>query len=251
MSEDLKSVQLELRLPHEIRAALMRRPVIYLPLGTIEWHCEHLPVGLDALTAHGLCLRAAAQDGGLVCPPLHYGTGGSHAVYPFTVMMDDETEITRLMLKSLQRFEDFGFRLAVLFSGHFAPLQLSMIHEIEKAWNARGGRLTVLALAVNEGESMPLGPDHAGIFETTLLYALWPDRVQLDRLPKLEGSVDPDRGLDPFGSQRHDRSHPLFGVLGPDPRRLDVKLAPSLLGGLVDWIVGEVRKEAQWSLEAE
>jgi creatinine amidohydrolase len=63
-------VRLELLLPHEIRARLNDRAVVYLPLGTIEWHCEHLPVGLDALTAHGVCLGAATQDGGLVYPAL-------------------------------------------------------------------------------------------------------------------------------------------------------------------------------------
>ena len=243
MSEDLQAVQIELRLPYEIRAALTRRAVVYLPLGTIEWHCEHLPVGLDALTAHGLCLRAAARDGGLVCPPLYYGTGGGHAAYPFTIMMDDETEIRRLLLKSLERFQDFGFRLAVLFSGHFAPLQLSMIKGIEMEWNAGGSAMKILAVGVNEGKDIPIAPDHAAIFETTLLYALWPDRVQLSRLHPLEDSVDPDRGLDPFGPQRHDERHPLYGVLGPDPRKLDTSLAPHLLNLLVDWLVNEVRRK--------
>ncbi|MGV8988719.1 MAG: creatininase family protein [Cypionkella sp.] len=50
-----------------VKDTLAERSLIYLPLGMIEWHCEHLPVGLDALTPHGLCLQAADQTGGLVC----------------------------------------------------------------------------------------------------------------------------------------------------------------------------------------
>ena len=71
MSDDFSSVQYELLLPWQLRDIVAARPVAYVPLGTCEWHCEHLPVGLDALTAHGLCLRAAALDGGVVLPPLH------------------------------------------------------------------------------------------------------------------------------------------------------------------------------------
>jgi creatinine amidohydrolase len=62
------SRQLERLRAHEIRDRLAERSVVSLPLGTIEWRCEHLPVGLDALTAHGVCLRAAALDGGSFIP---------------------------------------------------------------------------------------------------------------------------------------------------------------------------------------
>ncbi len=58
--------QIERLRPHQIAAALAERSLIYVPLGTIEWHCHHLPVGLDGLTAHGLCLIAAEQTGALV-----------------------------------------------------------------------------------------------------------------------------------------------------------------------------------------
>lgn len=233
--------RLEMLLPHEIRAAWARRPVAYLPLGTIEWHSEHLPVGLDALTAHGLCLKAAALDGGLVYPPLFFGTGGDHGRYPFTVMMDDGTEIAALVTRTLERLQDFGVRLAVLFSGHFAPAQLAMIASLAESWNQRGDPLRVLARAVNDGVGISILPDHAGVFETTLLHALWPDRVEIDRLQAIDLSPDPDNGGDPFGAQRHDANHPLWGIFGTDPRTFDPANSSRLLGELVAWLVAEVR----------
>ena len=89
---DHQNVRLELLTPSEIRTALAARSVVYVPLGTYEWHGEHLPIGLDALTAHGICLEAAARDGGLVCPPLYYGTGGGHSAYPWTIMVDSRSD---------------------------------------------------------------------------------------------------------------------------------------------------------------
>ncbi|MBK8504013.1 MAG: creatininase family protein [Saprospiraceae bacterium] len=39
-----------------------------MPLGAIEWHGLHLPIGLDSMTSHGICLRVADRVGGLVMP---------------------------------------------------------------------------------------------------------------------------------------------------------------------------------------
>ena len=79
--------QLELLRPGQIAAEMALCPRIWLPLGTIEYHSHHLPVGLDGLQAHGLCLDAARIGGGLVYPPLWWGTGGGHSDYPWTVML--------------------------------------------------------------------------------------------------------------------------------------------------------------------
>jgi creatinine amidohydrolase len=234
-----QSVQLELLLPSEIRATLARRPVVYIPLGTYEWHGEHLPIGLDALTAHGISIQAALRDGGLVCPPLYYGTGGGHGAYPWTIMVS-EADIAPLLHRTLVQLRDFGVDIAVLMSGHFAGEQIGMIEAIAARWQ---GRMSVRALAVNMAP-LAIAPDHAALFETTLLSALWPDRVRIDLLPPLEAapSLDPDG--DQMGPQRHDPTHPLFGILGPDPRRYDPAHAPALLDAMVDWVIGEVRKEA-------
>ena len=231
--------RLEFLLPHEIRARLAERSVVYLPLGTIEWHCEHLPVGLDGLTAHGICLDAARQDGGIVYPTLYFGTGGGHSLYPWTVMMDNEREIAGEIVTALGRLQDFGVRIVVLFSGHFAPGQLSMIDEIADGWNASGRPMKVIATAVNRIEGLPIGPDHAGLFETTLLGGLWPDRVQIDRLPSIETA--PLAHDDTWEAGRHDAQHPLWGVIGADPRTYDSHQGPPLVAACTKWLIGRVQ----------
>ena len=241
MSGAARSVQIELLVPSEIRAALARRSMVYIPLGTYEWHGEHLPIGLDGLTAHGLCIQAALRDGGLVCPPLYYGTGGGHGAYPWTIMAD-EAEIADLLSRTLARLEDFGVANAVLLSGHFAGEQIAMIEAMAQARHGDGGRMRVRALAVNMATGLSLEPDHAALFETTLLGALWPNRVRIELLPPLASApaIDPDG--DSMGPHRHDPKHPLFGIFGPDPRWFDPEAAPALLDAMVDWLVDQVRQ---------
>ena len=239
--QNFDAVRFELLLPWQLRAIIAKRPIVYIPLGTYEWHGEHLPVGLDALTAHGICLRAAAEDGGVVLPPMYYGCGGGHGAYPWTVIPSDPDHIEALLDFTLQRLEASGVRLAILFSGHFAPTQLEMIDRIAANWNAQTRALQVFATAVNRVEGLALAPDHAGIFETTLLAALWPELVQLDRLQSL--SVAPLAEGDVWEEGRHDPKHPIWGVVGPDPRQFKAEQAKPLLDATVRWLIEQVRQQ--------
>jgi creatinine amidohydrolase len=240
MIEDFSKLQFEYLLPSQLRAIVAQRPVAYVPLGTYEWHSEHLPVGLDSLTAHGLCLRAAKKDGGVVLPPLYYGTGGGHGAYPWTIIKSEPDEMEAQLMFTLERIQGFGFKLVILFSGHFADTQLEMIDRIAVRWNAKNTTLKVFASAVNRIKGLDYAPDHAGIFETTLLAAMQPDLVHLEKLKSLD-EAPLAIGEDDFGPARHDPSHPIWGVFGPDPRHFNPAKAKPLLDACVNWLVASVR----------
>ena len=48
-------------------------PVVYIPIGTLEWHGLHCPIGADTLQAEHLAVLCAELGGGLVFPSLYYG----------------------------------------------------------------------------------------------------------------------------------------------------------------------------------
>jgi creatinine amidohydrolase len=229
-------VQAGLFLPWHLREQLSARSAVYMPLGTLELHCEHLPIGLDALTAHGICLRAAVKDGDIVLPPLHFGTGGDHGNYPWTEMMPSVSEIESQVMRTLSRFDAMGAKRCVIFSGHFAESQLDMIDHVAARWNVENSGVKVVATSVNRILGLTVPPDHAGIFETTLLYALHPNLVQLNRLPSIE-----DRPLsegDVWAEGLHSPSHSIWGVIGADPRNFHPQAAAELLEKSVDWLAG-------------
>ena len=60
-------------LPGEFTQRLKEGPVAYLPLGTLEWHGPHLPLGADALQAQQFFRLLAKKVGGIVMPPLFVG----------------------------------------------------------------------------------------------------------------------------------------------------------------------------------
>jgi creatinine amidohydrolase len=233
----------ELLLPWQLRAIVANRPVAYVPLGTYEWHGEHLPVGLDALTAHNICLHVAAKDGGIVLPAMYYGCGGSHGEYPWTVIPSFPDHIEALLRLTIQRLETTGIQLVVLFSGHFASTQLEMIDRIAKDWNAKNKITRIFATAVSRVEGLQLMPDHAGVFETTLLAAINPELVQLNRLPSIQDA--PLAKTDIWEDGRHNPDHPIWGVVGPDPRNFEIAQSKPLLDDIVSWLVRQVRNQLQ------
>ncbi len=222
--------RLGLLLPFQIRERLAANPLVFIPLGTIEWHSEHLPVGLDALTAEGLCLRAADRIGGLVYPALHYGTGGGHGAYPWTVMLKTPDELEAALRFTLQRLHEFGVEKVLLFSGHFPDGQLDMIDRLAATWTTPDTPMRVAASAVSRIPGLDFAPDHAGLFETTLLYGLHPDLVHEERLPVNKAG---EAEADPYGAQRHEPTHPLWGIFGPDPRGFDKAKAAPLVEAIV------------------
>ncbi|KRA24604.1 hypothetical protein ASD65_09425 [Microbacterium sp. Root61] len=222
--------------PEGIAERLRIGSIAYLPLGSLEFHGPHLPIGLDALTAHGVCVAAAEITGGVVLPPFYQAIGGEHAAYPWTIMSSTPEAIATLMTETLVRLQDFGVERAVILSGHFADEQRGLVTAVAEHWSADGAhRMQVVARTLGQAPQPPVAPDHAGQFESLLLHAIDADLVNPALLPDAAAFPAP-ADEDPFGPQRHQADHPLHGVFGPDPRQLDLDLAAPLLAYLAGWV---------------
>jgi creatinine amidohydrolase len=188
--------------PKEFADRIAACPVCYMPLGTLERHGSHLPFGLDALKAHGLCLRAAQQHGGVVLPPLHWGThgwwaeeyrhglpGGSlTSKQPAGSVYIHEGLLINLLLAMFREVEYAGFRVIVALTGHYPASQVQAVKSAAVQYMG-SGPVKIWALFEPElSGAVEVGSDHAGKWETSLFWALYPDHVKMDRCP------DPDTG---------------------------------------------------------
>ena len=73
MTSEYRRVRYEEMKPDELEHAVAEFPVAYCAFGSLEWHGRHLPVGTDALKAHGIVVRAAERYGGVALPPTYWG----------------------------------------------------------------------------------------------------------------------------------------------------------------------------------
>ena len=174
--------------PAELRALAEDAPLAYLPLGPLEFHGEHLPTGVDWFEAHALCLRAAAQSGGVVLPPMYFASGALDL--PFTLSFTPKL-VHSCIRATISQLVTRGYRAIVVLTGH-GPLDLN--HMIKRACaeaEAEHRGLAAYGLCWIELNAARLtGPetgdpstvDHAARIETSWMLELEPDLVRLDTL---------------------------------------------------------------------
>lgn len=193
----MREVQWERMFPDELEAALAACPVVYFAYGLCEPHGPQNAVGLDALKAHGICCRAARAHGGVVAPPdyWHVHEIGLYATWADRCVGDARPWLTAMppwqhfknVCYHVRAADALGFRAALLLTGHYGPNWQDLKTLLALLQPHLAMRLYGLPdLEANQpgfdgdGHS---GGDHAGRVETSLLWALEPDCVDVSRLP--------------------------------------------------------------------
>jgi len=187
--------------PDVLLERLREAPVAYLPLGTLEYHGPHLPLGSDMLQPVGLYAELASSVGGVVLPPLSMGPDEATKIkgkafygmdFEFLAggekprqlpgsayYMDDHTfqHYAESMVKQLSRA---GVRILV---GHGHSPSTDLFATKGKSWESRYGmRILTMQRIVAEKE-LGFMIDHAGANETSIMLATDPDLVRMENLP--------------------------------------------------------------------
>lgn len=207
----------------EIGALDRDKTVVILPLGAVEQHGNHMPLGTDTLLAQAVSLAAAATVGDtFVMPPPWYGFSPHHMRFPGSVTLRVETlmAVVEDVVASLVRHD---FRRILIVNGHggnigaIDVLASTLGHAHYGA--ARIATLTYFALAreaiAKLRKSKAGGMGHACEFETSMVQHIRPELVKIDRAE----TVYPDPGsryltTDLLGTQAIRLYHD-FGDLSP------------------------------------
>jgi creatinine amidohydrolase len=167
------------------------RTVAILPLGAVEQHGQHLPLGTDSILAHEVALGAAArfgEDRALVLPPPWYGFSAHHMRFAGTVTLSAES-LMRLAEDIVASLVGHGFRRIVIVNGHggnggVIDVLASTLGHSHRG-RARIASLTYFQLARDEiaelRQSTTGGMGHACEFETAMMMHLRPDLVKAER----------------------------------------------------------------------
>jgi creatinine amidohydrolase len=164
-----------------------RSRTVILPVGSVEEHGPHLPLGTDLFHAQEVARRAAREGRALVAPPLFYGVCRSTREHPGTVSLSGDT--LRGLVKDLGReFYRQGFRNLVIISGHAGGTHMAALLEagetlLEELPEIRVAVVNILDLLQEVLKENPhlvstKGDAHAGEVETALMLAAHPQLVQ-------------------------------------------------------------------------
>lgn len=221
----MEKIRYEEMLPHEIVTRRKKFPAAFIGLGGLEWHSEHLAVGNDALKAEKLCELAASRSGGFAFPTLWFGeprvTGLMEVNYDPDGAIKGKMEFEKgkftetyfgktgaeqvqfyqaLLYHVLTQMNTLGMKAVCLVCGHY-PIHDWAAPVVEK-FNATFGDTRAFAGIEFDypGKSEFVGGDHAAKWETSYLWYLRPDCVDM--------SIYLGREKDK-----------LIGIMGDDPRQ--------------------------------
>lgn len=175
-------------LPHmtspEVAALQKRSDIVIIPVGSLEQHGNHLPIGTDFINGVERCKLIAQERDMLVAPVLMVGQSPYHMGFSGTVTLKAET-IIQVHMEAVESLIRHGFRRFIIMNSHGGNRAIStlLVDQINQ---------TTAGVAVSFGEAIRpfLEPStvppsevldrHAGTPETSNSLYLMPDLVQMD-----------------------------------------------------------------------
>lgn len=210
--------------PVEIEAILKAAPIAYVPWGALEWHSHHAPIGLDSVKAKGICKAIAQETGGVVLPAIPMGVNTIKPFKGFPHSIDISADLaSRVAEEFCLQLGDEGFKVVILFTGHYPPEQIDALQVgADKATSAPGTtHFEVWADLHFLGDDFQA--DHAGATETSFQMHFVPGSVDVSSLPDRPVTLDDDgiTGGDPREASAERGAEQLAVVVRRAKQRLD------------------------------
>jgi len=175
-------------LPHmtvpEVEAFLDRSDMVIIPVGALEQHGDHLPIGTDFLNGVERCKLIAQERDILVAPVLMVGQSPYHMGFAGSLSLKAET-IIDVHLQAVESLIHHGFKRFIIMNSHGGNRAIStlLVDQINQ---------TTAGVAVSFGEAVrpfmepstvppsPVLDRHGGTSETSNSLYLIPSLVDID-----------------------------------------------------------------------
>src|SRR5690625_4516125 len=160
---------------------LKEKTSIILPLGSVEQHSTHLPLGTDAYLSQKIAEDEAKETKTLIAPPLWVGWAPHHMAYEGTITLRPET-LTQVVEDMCESLIYHGFEKILIINGHreanLPPIKIAMT----RLRNKTGSFLAIadpFYINAKKGKEIsdvePGGIGHAEELETSQMYYLYPE----------------------------------------------------------------------------
>ena len=201
---------------------------LLLPLGSTEQHGPHLPLDTDTRIAQAIATGVAHRlDAVRVAPAVNISASDEHKGFAGTLSVG--TRVMSEMLIEIVGNAGDEFDRIVAINGHGGNAYA--LRAATEVCKARGRSLEVWSVR------LPGSDAHAGRTETSLMLAIAPDLVRIDRAEP--GATEPIDELLPKIMEGGIREVSANGVLG-DPSGANEAEGTRLLAALIDDAVNQL-----------
>ena len=161
---------------HDFRIGLKRIRRAIIPVGSLEQHGAHLPLSTDSIIAEYFARMVAEKIGAFVMPVFSYGVSFEHKPM-FNVSLRNST-LSTMICDACTSLAEMRIRHIIVVNGHHG--NTGALQYISQELNNKIAR-NVNVHAIHYWQMMRRDFDHAGEVETSLVLAIAPELVHMNR----------------------------------------------------------------------
>jgi creatinine amidohydrolase len=174
---------------------LAGNPLVIVPVGALEAHGPHLPLGADQIQAEATAATVAERLDALIAPTIPYGSSPGARRFPGTVSLS-MAQLGANAAGVLSELARTGVRRILVLSGHAERGHMAALREAADDAMRLHPEARVVVLSDYDfvyelrGRESPASDGHAGLLETSRVLALAPETVGSER-PSVENRRSP------------------------------------------------------------
>ncbi|MCL4459624.1 MAG: creatininase family protein [Chloroflexi bacterium] len=244
----------------EIAAMDKAATIAFIPIGSLEQHGHHLPLGTDTMLANaiveGICENLDKELSFIVLPTIPIGQSPEHMDFPGTISLRPGT-LLKVMEDLCSSLAAHGFKKIVLLNAHGGNTDIlkAVSYDLRRRYGLHIFVIDVWRLLA----SSPIPPItqesrcdidiHAGEIETSIMMKINPELVRYDSMQDSTPTKFADKkkvtlvGPICYGWSSADVSE--TGILG-EPTKATSEKGEKLLKCLIEMIRDGVHEIATW-----
>ncbi|MBS7634106.1 creatininase family protein [Candidatus Bathyarchaeota archaeon] len=160
--------------------------VAVIPIGSLEKHGPHLPLGTDGLVAYEVALRAAEKEPSIVLPPLFYSYVADMRQFPGAINIREDVLLSFLE-NICEEISRNGFKKILIINGHGGNTNILRLFATSRLTRKTDYSLYILAepwafereILPKIRETSEIG--HACEIETSFMLYLYPSLCRMER----------------------------------------------------------------------
>jgi creatinine amidohydrolase len=217
----------------DVQEYLQRDDRLILVVGSTEQHGRHLVFASDVWQPWEIAKRLSEDAGVLLAPPVNYGMSLHHLGFPGSLSLRPHT-LSSIIVDLLESAYEHGFRHILILNGHggnTASIQVALaeaLHELHGLQIRLGNWWQEPEVKTVFEQAFGQAPAHADAGETSVVMAIRPEVVRLERAAHSPGAPRPT-----FLTRQVFLEHFPHGVIGTDPRQASAEAGERALGAAV------------------
>ena len=164
----------------EFEAAMKQNPVVLLPVGSMEEHGNHLPLGSDTYEIDFVVDRLASKLDIVILPTVNYGNCGSTYNFPGTISISFES-LRAFIYDIISEVVRHGGKRILIISGHAGSNHMVALRMAAKELVDKYPKTKMMVMSDYDlvpeykGGNIPNWDGHAGKAETSRMLNIRPD----------------------------------------------------------------------------